>query len=504
MRSHPLAAAALTLILLGGCAEDPAAEAPGAPAEVEAGDSDALRSALGAARAGTTVRLSGSAYEGSFEVPAGVVVEGAEGVVVTASGGAAFRLHTAAGAGRTALRGVTLISSGGGLIAFGDGEVEIEDVVLQAATGFGLAGHGLGLATLRRVRLVGPVTDETLGELGETIDASATAILGLGFSSSNVTLEDVELTGFAGFGAIFLDTDGSWTGGRVAGCVGTGILVEGGQLELEDVVVEDGKVGRKIGFNILSNGVAVGADAILRTNRVSIRRIYGLGLFQHGGMSQHLDLEVTENVRSGIWLQEAPGTPDAPALTISGASSFAGNHGVALYLRRPGGVVVEGATISSTISRPMGVEGSDALVDVGDGIQLTGGSGALSVLRTRLEANARVGLLVDGSGAADANYRFEEVTVTGAGAAYGFLTQAGTPERGSFAGVSVDADAESRDGAAVTEGIQLAIGAPVGGGATVGFINEVRTFVGSGGLISEEGQLDGASGVNEAGFINEI
>lgn len=493
--SRPAAALALALAACAG-EDEPAPE----PSGLDAADAAALTAALAAAVPGDTVRLTGAAYEGSFDVPAGVAVEGVSAPVVTAAGGAAFVLEGGA-AGPTALRGVEIRSGEVGVVATGGGTIELADVTLVPATGVGLAADGVGALALRRVEVQGPVTDANLGDLGGSIDARATAVIGVAVAGSQVELEEVEIAGIAGFGALFHGSDGRWDGGRVAGCVGSSVLVEGGTIELEGVAIEDARVGTRVGSNLLANGLVVGAAATVRTVGVRIERIPGVGLLQGAGESHHLDLAVRGGDRAGIWVQGAPGTPDAPAIELSGASVLEGNRGVALLLRESGGAVLDGTRIAGTTLRPTTGPGGGP-VDVGDGVQVVGGSGALHLSSVALADNARVGLLLDGGGAAGLSPVLAAVTVDGPADAYGVVTQNGAAERQSLAGISVGEDIQTNDDAAVAQGLVLDVTSALSGVPAAGLIDE-RGLVGQTGLIDERGRLGGLGGVGEAGLIDE-
>ncbi len=341
-----------------------------APEEVRVTGAAGLTRALAAAGAGDVVRLTGTRVSGAFAVPPGVRVVGDPGAEVVARGGAAFRLS--AGEPAPGLSGLRIVGEvGAALVVFGEGGAVLEDLEVEAARGVGLAAEGVRLE-LRRMQIRGPLqgaADPLLRQLGAVIDPSLVAVAGLVVAGGRVDIEDLEVVGFAGFGALFHGTAGEWRGGSVRGCVGSGVLAEGSDLQLREVEVADGLVGRKVGFAIAGNGLCVAGDAVVETQSVTVRDVHGPGVLQDGATSRHMDLVAEDNGWAGVWVQRSPGSEAAPALAIDGAGSrLQNNAGAGIYLWRSGGLAVSGLAVRGTRLRAHVVD-EVGVAEVGDGLR---------------------------------------------------------------------------------------------------------------------------------------
>jgi hypothetical protein len=387
---------------------------PGAPA------ADRLSRALNGAESGETVQLGAGSVTGSFEIPAGVVVEGSEDgqtTVVAPDGDPGLVLQPGPEGQPTTVRNVTVISQGGfGVVARGDGRVALTDVNVEAHTGVGIGLENLAAATLERVHAQGPVTAENPSAPAEpTPDNSATHGIVL-LRVADAQLTDVTSNGFTLFGALLLGSDTSWQGGGASENMGTGLMVEGGSADLEALRLCDEFQGVRLlpAFGgVFSGGADVTSSALQTCN------VEGLGLFHAGATGLHTDLAATGNNDAAVWIQ------DTEQFEIRGMGTMLAENGLGgVVAVDSSGLVVQDAEIRSTQLQPR-VLSEAGLIEVGDGIQLVGTTNDVMLDNLLLENNERVGMLLDLAGSSTSQVAIGDVTVDGEGDQLGAIAQDG-------------------------------------------------------------------------------
>ncbi|MGF1465308.1 MAG: hypothetical protein ACFCGT_04170 [Sandaracinaceae bacterium] len=242
------------------------------------------------------------------------------------------------------------------------GSVVLEDVRVQTRTGVAVAAQHLSALTLRDVELVGavpdsaslaedsvftdvatampdplPTTDDCpagevldLCETGTTFTRSCerggcgvfqgfcgacrkqitvTSTVGLYVSRvSDATLENVDIRGFASFGAV-VDGDEdvqetvTWTEGTVASTLRQALYLREVDSTLDGVCIERvfaGFAAPSIAFYFFTR-----RESQLVTSDLRLFDNQGYGLVQQGGVSEHRGLEAQGNTRASLWIADA-------------------------------------------------------------------------------------------------------------------------------------------------------------------------------------------------------
>ena len=414
-----------------------------APLNASCGSDDpcdvaSLQAALDAAGSGETVTIAGGCrIEGGVTVPAGVTLRGAGSTIaVSEPGVVAVELGDGA-----RLEEVALEAGGrAAVVARSDASLAQVTVALRRGIGIYLAN---GTASLDMVSVQGPVGPSNVDEarwidvLAEpppmaacptppcacepgTVDAAGERVcdesgvfrtwaptIGLYARDATVTLTDVSVAGIPRYGVV---TDGSaidWTAGSVSEVIGVGLLLRGGSSRLEDLEVSDVVAGLR---GVPSYGVMAVEGHAQTTTGLTIRDGERFGLLALGATGEHTDLAIRDNGDVGIWVAEST------AFEARGASVVERNGLGGVVVVDSQNVLLEGLRVAETrtVSRSLGMFG---LQTIGDGIQLSGANDAIVLRDVRIEANDRVGLLVD----VVPGLTFERVEVDAAGAAFGAL-----------------------------------------------------------------------------------
>ncbi len=419
------------LFSLGGCGDE------------EALCGGAASGALATATPGAVVTLGDCAVEGPLRVPAGVTVRGTTGSVITApAGGAAVVL--AGGPSASVLEDVTVRSSGVvAVYAQGDGSATVRGVRVLAEQGVALAAtEGVSLQVVsselrgpvtpanaddpRFLRVVGaaPPPGECQGcdcQPGETREdglvcdpegrwAAVTATYGLYLLGVTAELDGLDVGGFASAGAVFVDSDVTWRGGRVAENLGLGLRQSGGTARLEDVEVANTWSGLR---GTAPYAVASTDGAELSSVRMALLDNDRYGLLSLGGTGDHEDLVAERNGDAAVWVGASASFSLRGAGTALCDNRFAGFVAVDSTGMRLDDVTVERTQASV---RSVGALGR---VEIGDGLHLVGSTSAVDVQRVELTENARAGVVVDFGMTDGAGLRFTDVTVAGTGSQLG-------------------------------------------------------------------------------------
>jgi len=385
-----------------------------------------LAAALDVAVPGDEIHLAAGTFAGGLTIPAGVALLGAGASETTIASTSGVALDLARGSGVTRVAALTIESSGeAGIIARPDLEVVIEDVVVTATLGIGIGAEGVRSLTLSRTEVVGRVRDEADAS-GEPLDGqpSDTSSHGIVIVNGIATLTDVTVRGWSNFGALFLTSTVSWTGGGVVGCLGNGLLAAGGTSTLAGVAIEDIWQGLRL---VPAYGIVTAYDAELDATDLMIVGSRGYGMLQSEAT---VDLEraiISENRNAGLWVQNS-------LATYIGNSTFDANTFASFVGVTSSGITIEGSRMSDT-QLATRLVGETRSVEVGDGLQLVGSVEDLTVTGTELLDNARAGLVWHLDALPPSAVRFEGVAVDGTGEMIGAIAQAGTPPAGWDVGV---------------------------------------------------------------------
>lgn len=371
-------------------------------------DGTALASRLASAAAGSTVEVGACRIEGSFTVPAGVVLSGTEDSVIAASGGPALTL---VGTGDAAsVRDLTIESDGPAAIVVRAERATISSVTIALTDGVGIGAEGSASLTLSDVRVEGPIDAASAGpaSVGDTPARYGVALVNV----RGARLEDVSLSGLGDYALFLLSTEATLERVRVSSTLGAAVLLSGGSATLRDTQI----TGVFQGFRLMpAYGLVVIGGARVETERLVVREVEGVGVFQDGSSGHHVDLTSSDNRGAGAWLQRTSG------VAIEGASGELAGNGLAGVVALGGeGFSLRGARIEGTrlVTRVYAEAGS---VMVGDGAQLVGTVGS-EISDVTLAGNARIGLLLDLRDGGDLP-ALSAITVDASGTALGAQAQ---------------------------------------------------------------------------------
>jgi hypothetical protein len=455
--------------------------------------------ALRQASAGETVLLPDGTYAGPLVVPAGVTLkaEHAGGATIEMSQGQpAIVAETAPGSAPTVLSGLVVSSAGTvALLARGTGELRGEGLAIRCTRGVGVAAEGLASFSLSQSSVSGSVTSSDLERLVFPVKASEAPLVGLVLSRvKTFQLSDLSLEQFGGFGAVFVDSNGSWTQGTVSRNVGVGIMQDGGSVALSDVQV-DGTVPGQRGTAILAYGMVATGKGLMLTSRLRVAHNSGYGLVQQDLSSQHGALTVQANSDVGIWLQNTTGTAGTPAIVIADAEIL-GNKGGGLFAMGSGGILLRDTTVSQAAEKKIPVE-ETGLTTMADGIQVSQLTGELRLEDLTLSDNARVGVLLSGPAAPGAEVSLSGVKITGSGS-YGLILEDGHLSSPSWK-ISRDPKLEQAD-----QGFTGRLGV-ASLQATVPSVSAIRKngLLGTSGLLGTDGSGGAGTAVGQVGLIPE-
>ncbi|MEL6178741.1 MAG: hypothetical protein AAFS10_07295, partial [Myxococcota bacterium] len=329
-----------------------------------------------------------------------------------------------------------------------------------------------------------------------------------------VSWSAVNIAQFAGFGAVFKDSSGRWDGGGVSRWVGTGVLVEGGELTTTALQLSDTLSSSEL--TVKPNAIAATADCRLTTQSVVVSNIRdGIGLLQDNAFTTHTDLTVLGAGRAGLWIQNS-GTATQLALTLTSSDDnpdgnvIENGQGIGIYMNNIQGVSLQNLRVANTQERPL--LRNNQPEQVADGLQMIGISGAIQLSEVNLSGNARVGALLDGSagdGDEAPTFDLNQVQIEGGmlspmllSQAYGVIIQnnsGGQIDETAIVGENgfrVTSDTlENRDEEARSTNLTLELPSPLR-------VSSFGALVGDGDLNStlSSGTIDGISIVGENGF----
>ena len=413
-------------------------------------DSAELRSQLASAAAGDEIVLAECVYEGPFEIPAGVTLTGAGRTRTRFEVGAGeVALSVITGEAAATLTDLSVHSEGcAALSAMGTGELVIERVRIEAHTGVGIAVEEASMLQLVDVEVRGAIGSSPPIEIPlppySCEDASLATHGVVTVEVGNVQAENLDVRGFAGFGALFVDSTLTMVDSSFDNNLGTGLEVFGGSANLQNVELCRSQQGTLPieSFNALFAG---GADVMSQSLTVCAGDTFGL--MHDGSNGEHVNLVAQGNGFAGVWSQ------NADRLTIAGdRSSFESNRFAGIAALSVTDVDIQDATVRAT---------GEGTVRVGETGSFRGADG-LHLLETQsvvlssllLEGNERVGLLIDVGGGTTA-LSTTQVQVLGSGNQLGAIAQNGDINSDWDSGVDRD-DLIAANDAAVSGTLQVA------------------------------------------------
>jgi hypothetical protein len=307
---------------------------------VAAGDRREMNDALASAGPGDCVVLGEGTYRGASTVPAGVALAAGRGERVELESGDA---------------GDAVVTLEEGAALWG---VEVVDA------------PGIGVLVRTATATLADVEVAAAGAAGIVVSCAGESCLAAG---AEVVLRDTDISG-CDLGLFASGARVTVTGGRIVAQArahltgGHGVVVtDGAELTLSGTLVADNEA---VGVLVEGNG---GTRAILD------------------------GAEVSRNRERGLWVQHLAATLAAPGVEVRGQSRFDGNRMAGVGLVASTGVIVGAAEITNTVLAPAVLEDT-TLADVGDGLGVFAGSGAVRVEGATLANNARAQLLIDHGG----------------------------------------------------------------------------------------------------------
>ncbi|MEO1270375.1 MAG: hypothetical protein AAFX99_20000 [Myxococcota bacterium] len=500
---------------MAGCGNttDPSLDAP---------DTQTLNTLLKEAHVGDTIRLTGQSYTGPLVIPPGVTLDGRGEARVFSRGSSnepaapALQIEGGPRDQPTTVVGLQIESEGLAVLVSGPGSLVMDSVTIETQAVGGMFVEDLDVLTLNAVTLTGSVTEDDLGLLTQTnLDPVQFPVAGVVVARvAEVSWSAVNIAQFAGFGAVFKDSSGRWDGGGVSRWVGTGVLVEGGELTTTALQLSDTLSSSEL--TVKPNAIAATADCRLTTQSVVVSNIRdGIGLLQDNAFTTHTDLTVLGAGRAGLWIQNS-GTATQLALTLTSSDDnpdgnvIENGQGIGIYMNNIQGVSLQNLRVANTQERPL--LRNNQPEQVADGLQMIGISGAIQLSEVNLSGNARVGALLDGSagdGDEAPTFDLNQVQIEGGmlspmllSQAYGVIIQnnsGGQIDETAIVGENgfrVTSDTlENRDEEARSTNLTLELPSPLR-------VSSFGALVGDGDLNStlSSGTIDGISIVGENGF----
>ncbi len=380
----------LGLLLAAGSLGGLAAGAEGAEAQA-AGlcDAQAVQGALDQASPGATVTIGACTVQGPLFVPAGVTLQGLAAAVSRIDAPAGdVGVVLRAGSQPARLKRVTVRSQGLAAVRATDvdaadaaGSVELRHVRVRASAGLGVLLDGIGGATLRAVRLVGPVDPSQPAAIPWDSDANTSATHGLvARNVGQLVLRHVSAERWVHVGVLVADTALDWRFGRARHNTGAGLVQWGGSSTLRHVSLSHQLAGDRPATAHRPLGAVFGGGASVSSRGLRVSRNEGWGLAHDGvSVAEHERLLARRNAAAGLWAVDSGYLQVDDALIDRNA--YAG-----LLVRDTQLVSMQRVVISRSQLDPVPNVGS-----AGDGIQAFGTP--LDLSHVALLGNRRAGLL---------------------------------------------------------------------------------------------------------------
>lgn len=385
-------------------------------------DSARLAEALDSALRGETVTLGDCRVSGAFTVPAGVTLEGqGQERSRLVSDGDETVISLEGGARPARLRNLSITSNGRhGIIGRGSGAASIENVTVEATRGFAVGFDRMESVDITGLTLIGPINAANAGDFTDGLPApEETAIVGLVINRTpEVVLADVSVSGFAQFGALFVESSTAWNGGGATLNLATGLMIEGGTATLRDLVICD---SLEADYTLVPAYGAVfteGAEVVSEDVRVC--NVEGVGVFYNSSNGSLVNLVAEGNEQGTVWAQYCERVEVTGNTTITGS----GLAGIAFVETVES--IVNGASIYGTTRVPLTCgHAGGRLCYPGDGIEIVFPAGRTLLRDVELVENERVGLLVSIEGSDAGSVSTESVVVNGVEEQLGAIGQGG-------------------------------------------------------------------------------
>lgn len=338
--------------------------------------SDELLLALSAARAEETVTVGACEITGSFAVPVSVTLAGTEGSVLRGTGDVVTLVNGAS------LRGLDVVVTGGRGVVLGASS-SVVDVGITVDGGIGVYADGV-TSTLTRVQVQGALDPSDPDSIPAMADETTGHVLA-SLQDAQTTFTEVSVSRGGPRGVVVQGGTLRWTRGGMEDVVGVGLLLEDAEADLFDLNVSRLYAGVQPhpAYGVIARG------SRLSTTNLTLSESEGMGLLAIDATGEHTGLTASACALGGVWL-------DASDLSFTNATLRA--NGLV------GVVAGEGASLSMTDSlvetttMQLAAAGIDPTLEAGDGIQLDGAA-SVTLENVELADNARVGLLIDETGA---------------------------------------------------------------------------------------------------------
>jgi hypothetical protein len=388
---------------------------------------------------GGTVTIGACTVTGTLDVPFGVTLKGqSEDQSIIAGDGAHAGVFLHADRMTTALSNVKILSNGPvGVLARGSGRAELDSVRVEAMYGVAIGVEGVETLTMNTVSASGPVTAANAINVPNDVKPSDYATHGLVLVNvSSADLNDVNASGFASVGALFVSSDVSWKSGSASDNLSLGVEVEGGNVTLDGVSVCRTLQGVLL---LPAFGLVFTSSASVTTTNLKACENQGYGVLQDGGSATHMGIDLEDNMNAALWAQRT----DSVELT----GMLSGNHFASVVLVDAKNAAIHDATISNTILATRVFHGTTMEYQVGDGVQLVRASDTTVLRDVMIENNDRTGVLVELGGSSAKAMTFDNVTVrvTDNSAQHGAIAQDGPTPDGWDVGIKREGTTESLD-----------------------------------------------------------
>ncbi len=427
-----VAFAVASLSLVAGCGSG-----DGAPIA----DAETARVRLGSASPGERVCLAAGDFRGPFQVPAGVIFCGAGADLTTVSAPAGMTTITLAPGSEsspTTVEAMTIRADGAfATEATGEGDVAVRDARIEVpGAGGGISVEMVGLSSVTDVEIRGSVNAGNAAMQPAMGTVTDTATHGVRATGTVVALEDVEVSGFAETGVRVTDGTLRFLRGTVSEVVGTGVVIDGGDADLESVVVERTLQGMRA---LPATGVVLADGAVVDTRALEVTGSEGYGILQSDSSASHADLRVTESAQTGIWVQDSDGLVLADAF-------LEGNHFEGVFATQSSNLTFERVAVARTRIETR-ITGAASAVEVGDGLSLFASNTNVRLEEVQLIDNERVGVLFDLDGGTFDDIDIASIEVSAMGEGLGAVAQNGTIPPDWDANITRNDVAEANDAA---------------------------------------------------------
>ena len=362
-------------------------------------NTDEFINALDQAKSGQIIKIEKGTYEGSFEIPQGIQIDGAgrnETIFKAKDDNPVLTVNT--GTTLTTIMGFSIEADiNGGIITKGTGDFTITEVEVSTQGSYGVKISDLNNVIINGLYLRGNVTEEDSYTITPSPDETEYSISGLSLINLNsAQLNQVKAVKFASYGVIIIDSEVLWDNGEIFNTVATGIFVGGeNTVTISNVSVYDVKKG----ITPYGYGIVATENATLITDNLTLKNNGLAGILMDHAFGQHSNLKILENKNRGIWIQfcKPKDETNDMAVTILGTETLmSDNFGIAFGVFESKGIEMTGGEINNTSKTPVITYNDDVgLTDIGDAMEILK-SDVLKFKDITLNNNERAGIVLDG------------------------------------------------------------------------------------------------------------